>query len=144
MKKSVKIIAAVLILFLVPLGAARLWLWAQRPLIRFRVTAHLDALTLAAERALATGDAPVRTTDLYIPDGGDAVWYQVRDGGFGSATQYFGYCYTADGDPHPYPGMEEYDEGAAMFGFRWDEPGGDNGCYVEHIDGNFYYYKIWF
>ena len=31
-----------------------------------------------------------------------------------------------------------------MFGWRWEERDGDNGCYIENIDGNWYYYEAWF
>ena len=72
------------------------------------------------------------------------MFYDVSGAGLGSAIRYFGVCYTSDGQPHPYPGMEDYDEIAVMSGLRREEPGGDNGCYLEHIDGNIYYYETWF
>lgn len=58
-----------------------------------------------------------------------------------------GYCdllYATDGAPHPYPGMEDYEEYDQMFNWRWVQPDGDNGCSVENIDGNWYYCKAWF
>lgn len=64
--------------------------------------------------------------------------------GIAPASKYYELHYFADGDPHPAPGMEHYDELAQMFGWRWVQPNGDNGCYVEHIDGSWYYVESWF
>ena len=134
-----------LILVLILLFAGvRVWQAARKPVIRHRVAAHREELTLQAESDLAAADGFVWTGEQYIPGSGDSVWY--REAGFGLAPSSveYGYCYTADGDPHPYPGMEDYDETATAAGYRWDEPAGDNGCYVEPIAGDLYYYEVWF
>lgn len=137
----VLLVILIIVLFF---AGARVWQATRKPVIRHRVTEYRDTLTAQAEQDLTAADGAVWTDEVYIPESGDAVWY--RDSGFGLAPSSveYGYCYTADGDPHPYPGMEHYDEVPVMFGFRWEEPGGDNGCYVEHIDGNLYYYEVWF
>lgn len=122
----------------------RVWEAAQKPIIRFRVTQHMDALTAQAENDLAAADGTVRTRDMCISGHGDAVWYVTSRFGLVPSSREYGYCYAGAGDPHPYPGMEDYDEVPVMFGFCWREPGGDNGCYIEHIAGNLYYYKVWF
>lgn len=70
----------------------------------------------------------------------------IHWGAFGltPSGQYYELLYSADGAPHPYPGMEDYDEYDQMFNWRWVQPDGDNGCIVENIDGNWYYCKAWF
>ncbi|MBE7008287.1 MAG: hypothetical protein E7422_03960 [Ruminococcaceae bacterium] len=55
------------------------------------------------------------------------------------ASRYYELHYTADGAPHPAPGMENYVELTEMFGWCWVQHDGDNSCYVSHIDGNWYY-----
>ena len=148
MKKAAAILAVVLIVLLLPVLCVRLRIWAQKPMIRRQVMAHQTELTAAAEQALASGDAnaarPAWTRNGFTNRERSAVFYDVSGVGFGSATCYFGVCYASDSLPHPYPGMEDYDEIAVMFGFRWEEPGGDNGCRIEQIDGNIYYYETWF
>lgn len=107
--------------------------------------ATLDAF---AQECLACG-APydgaldgrrVSVPDNY-PDMVRVAWF-----GFGltPSGRYYELYYTADGAPHPCPGMEQYPETDTMFSFRWDEPDGDNGCLAEHIDGNWYYVESWF
>ena len=126
------------------LAGARVWQAAQRPILRHRITANREELTARAEQELAAADGDVWIGELYIPASGDAVWY--RESGFGLAPSSveYGYFYAADGEPHAYPGMEYYDETPAKRGFRWEEPGGDNGCYAEHVAGQLYYYEVWF
>ena len=72
------------------------------------------------------------------------VLFDVFAFGIAPSGSETGFFYSCDGDPHPYPGMESYREIATMFGWHWEEVNGDNGCYVEHIEGNSYYYKAWF
>ena len=126
------------------LGGARVWQAAQKPILRHRVAAHCDALTLQAEEDLVGADGYTWTAELYIPESGDTVWYREASFGLAPSSVEYGYCYAADGKPHAYPGMENYDETSAAAGCRWNEPGGDNGCYVELIVGNLYYYEVWF
>ena len=137
-------VSLLLLMIVLLLAGTRIWAAVQKPVIRHRVIEYLDERTAQAEYDLAVSDGYTWTADMYIPETGDTVWY--REAGFGIApsSREFGYCYTADGDPHPYPGMENYNEVPVMFGFRWEEPGGDNGCYLEHIAGNLYYYEVWF
>lgn len=132
-----------MILLLLYFAGVRVWQAAQKPILRHRVTEYCHELTAQAEQDLAA-DGHTWTADMYIPESGDTVWY--REAGFGLApsSREYGYCYATDGDPHPYPGMEDYDKAAVADGFRWEEPGGDNGCYVEHIAENLYYYEVWF
>ena len=139
----VLILSPVLIAALI-LGGALVWTAVQKPVIRHRILEYREELTQKAEADLAAADGPVWTGDVSIPESGDAVWYAQTGFGLAPSSREYGYCYAADGEPRPYPGMEGYDEVPVMFGFRWSEPGGDNGCYVEHIAGNLYYYEVWF
>lgn len=132
-----------LLLALLLIGG-RTWEAAQKPVIRHRVLEYLDERTAQAEYDLAAADGAVRTRNAKIPADGGSVWYETAGFGLVPCSREYGYCYAADGTPRPYPGMEDYDEVPVMFGFRWAEPGGDDGCYVEHIAGGFYYYKAWF
>ena len=133
-----------LILLLLFFAGVRVWRAAQKPILRHRVAAHREELTLQAERDLTAADGYVWTAELYIPESGDTVWY--RESGFGLAPSSveYGYCYAADGGLHAYPGMEDYHEASDAAGSRWEEPGGDNGCTVERIAGNLFYYEVWF
>ena len=126
------------------LAGVRVWEAAQKPVIRHRVMEYRDGLTAQAEYDLAAPNGTVRTRDAMIPGSGDAIWYETARFGPGPSSRAYGYCCSAGGDPRPYPGMEDYDAAPVGSGFRWEEPGGDNGCYVEHIAGDFYYYEVWF
>ena len=126
------------------LGGVRVWQAAQKPIILHRVSAHREELTTQAEQDLAAADGYVWTADMYIPESCDTVWYREASFGLAPSSREYGYCCTADGEPHPYPGMENYDAVPAASGSRWEEPGGDNGCCVEPISGNLYYYEVWF
>ena len=137
------VILLVLVLVLLFAGV-RVWQAAQKPILRHRVAEHCGELTAQAEQDLAAADGYVWSEDLYIPESGDAVWYRKASFGLAPSSVEYGYCYAADGEPHAYPGMEDYDESAAADGYRWEEPGGDNGCYVERISGKLYYYEVWF
>lgn len=147
-KGSLPFFLLLLLLPLILLGmlfaGVLVWNAAQKPIIRHRIMERCDELTAQAESDLAAANGYVWTSNMYIPESGDTIWY--REAGFGLApsSREYGYCYAADGDPHPYPGMEDYDVIPVPSGFRWEEPGGDNGCCMEPIAGNLYYYEVWF
>lgn len=79
-----------------------------------------------------------------LEDYPDVVMLYWSGFGIAPSSRYYELYYAADGNPPIYPGMEDYTEVTKMFGWRWEERGGDNGCYVEHIDGNWYYVESWF
>ena len=74
------------------------------------------------------------------------VDFSCGGAGFGSATSYIGFYYTADKDMTavwcaPFSANSLVPSGD---GFEWQEPNGDNRYYTEHICGNFYYYEASF
>ena len=76
----------------------------------------------------------------------DFVEFSCGGAGFGSATQYCGFYYSADDD------MTEIwcsptDDGPLCKsgdGYLWKEKDGDNTYYTEKICGHFYYYEASF
>lgn len=79
------------------------------------------------------------------------VWFDWFDGGLGPAThdygaRYYGFYYSVDESPHPYPGMADYDETVKPFRWRWEQPGGESGCLVLPIRNakSWYYVEAWF
>lgn len=75
-----------------------------------------------------------------------AVDFSCGGAGAGSGTSYVGFYYTADRDmaavwcAPPSAGSLT----GSGDGYEWQEPGGDNRYYTEHICGNFYYYEASF
>ena len=76
----------------------------------------------------------------------DCVDFSCGGAGIGSGTSYVGFYYTPDQDMTAVWCAPQR-SGALVpsgDGFFWQEPGGDNRYYTEHICGNFYYYEASF
>ena len=76
----------------------------------------------------------------------DVVDFGCGGAGFGPDTTYVGFFYSAD---HDLAGAWCGPSDASQLqpsgkGFEWRQPDGDNRYYVEHICGEFYYYKASF
>lgn len=109
------------------------------------VCEHEDELLEAVE----DGDFSSFENQGFIKDidaGELAVDFTCGGAGIGSGTSYVGFYYTADHDmtavwcAPPSAGSLT----ASGDGYEWQEPGGDNRYYTEHICGNFYYYEASF
>ena len=142
-------LASLLILLAICQFGARLSGGYEKQAILRRVRADSAKLTALAERALTSGDAEAEKPDwvshAFVSKRPRLVVYEVGGRGLAPEGKSWGFYYSADGSPHPCPGMEGCDQLPVMFGFRWEEPGarGDNGCYAEHIEGGLYYFEEW-
>ena len=73
----------------------------------------------------------------------DVVDFSCGGAGMASQTAYVGFFYTPDNDITAiwcvHVSIDSFvPSGDGMF---WQEPDGDNQCYIENICGNFYYYE---
>ena len=112
--------------------------------IRTFVFANRDELEAVVQECLAGPPYPGEYKRHTINVWDDFVQFSWSGSGFGASTRYYGFYYSIDEAPHPFLGMEDYTELTQMFGWRWEQRDGDNGCYIENIDGNWYYYEAWF
>lgn len=102
--------------------------------------AELDAFAQECLQKAPVSGIQYGGHDVCVPeDYPDVVIVSWSAFGLVPSSTYYELHYTADGAPHPAPGMEDYEERAQMFGWWWVQPDGDNSCYVENIDGNWYY-----
>lgn len=70
-----------------------------------------------------------------------AVDFYCGGAGFGSATFYCGFYYTAENDMSAIYRPSKDKLQACGEGFEWTEDGGDNRYYTEKICDRFYYYE---
>lgn len=76
----------------------------------------------------------------------DIVEFFCGGSGFGSATSYRGFYYSADDDMTAIWCGPLYNEPLTKSGdgYSWEEKNGDNTYYTENICGHFYYYDASF
>lgn len=101
------------------------------------------------ENAIETGDfAAFENKGIIKSIEVDAAVVDFSCGGYGMgpSTSYVGFYYTPENDMAAV-WCAPSSAGALTpsgNGFEWQEPGGDNRYYTEHICGNFYYYTASF
>lgn len=97
-----------------------------------------------AEQALTGGQIPKKLpqgVEDVCPWNGVQVDFLCRSEGFGSAGRYRGFYYSADNVIRTFQGV---DKAFAPHGegYLWQDPGGDNCCYVEPIENHWYYFDM--
>lgn len=80
-----------------------------------------------------------------VNPGEKCIEFACGGAGFGPETSYWGFFYSPEDNIHavwcaPPRGTLSPDGD----GWSWQEPDGDNECYLEHIVGHFYYYEASF
>lgn len=116
---------------------------AKRGTILRYVEDHQEEL----EARVETGDFDgIGLPVLEVNTGEKCIEFECGGSGFGPETSYWGFFYTPEDDIYtvwcaPPRGSSFSPEGD---GQHWQDPGGDNEFYVEHICGHFYYYEAHF
>lgn|GEM_PF-4109385 len=105
------------------------------------------ALAAAAQAVLAQGSAkgiqpPQGWEVAYYDSGVPTVEFELGGAGFGSSTSYWGVNYVPDDRPVGFQGSPWGHWRPQGNGRIWQEPEGDNRCYVERLDTGWYYYKM--
>lgn len=75
---------------------------------------------------------------------GTAVEFSIGGSGMGSSTTYWGLQYVPSGERLGFQGSRLEGWIPDRDGWRWEESGGDNRCYVRELDENWYYYEMKF
>ena len=151
-RKRVLRIALIVVLFLV-LGA--LWTALQGgPLVRgyaglifrWNRTAFDSAAAQAVEQGSGQGiSRPFGVWDVTFWDyEGTAVDFTMGAFGLGSSTRYWGVQYVPSGERLGFQGSRMEGWTADGKGWRWEESGGDNRCYIQELDEYWYYYEMSF
>lgn len=128
-------------LFLVATGDDR----ADKDTVFAFVCEHEEELLQAIEE----GDFSSFENQGFIKDidaANTVIDFSCGGAGVGSNTSYVGFYYTPENDMTAV-WCAPSSAGALTSsgnGFEWQEPGGDNRYYTEHICGNFYYYTASF
>ena len=74
-----------------------------------------------------------------------ALWTVLQGGsGMGASTTYWGLQYVPSGERLGFQGSRLESWAADGDGWRWEEPGGDNRCYIQELDEHWYYYEMEF
>lgn len=109
-----------------------------------RVQEHHRAYAEIAEQALVLGKLPKklpRGVERIRPWRGVQVDFLCRCWGLGSAGVYQGFYYSADNVIRTFQGEEKAFTPQGR-GYAWQEPNGDNRCYVERIENHWYYFEM--
>jgi hypothetical protein len=140
-----RVIIIVLVIIAAPILAIWLYMHSQKLTIINKINENSDRIVTLAELALENND-----TDTYRPDwtkGGfidnGVVFYQKSFYGFVPTGKEYGYYYAADGKMHVYPGMDNYVTETDEKGITLTNPDGSDGCYIQSITENLYYYETW-
>lgn len=112
-----------------------------------KVEKNLEVYAKVAHQILESKTDTEKITLKGIKD--IAMWNDVQIdftcnmGGFASATWYSGFYYSVDDVPRTFQGYEtqfqKYEDG-----LKWQQPEGDNWCYVEKIYDHWYYFEMHF
>ena len=72
-------------------------------------------------------------------------WCSAMGGsGLGSSTTYWGIQYVPSGERLGFQGSRLEGWISDRDGWRWEESGGDNRCYIQELDERWYYYEMEF
>ena len=151
-RKRVRRISLIVVLFLA-LGA--LWTALQGgPLARSYAgllfqqnrTDFDSAAAQAVEQRSGHGiSSPVGVRDVTFWDyEGTAVEFSMGGSGLGSSAAYWGLQYVPSGERLGFQGSRLEGWISDGDGWRWEESGGDNRCYIQELDENWYYYEMEF
>lgn len=151
-RKRVLRITLIVVLFLV-LGA--LWPALQGEPQSREYTAALfqqnrSAFDSAAAQAVERGSGqgisrPPGVQDVTFWDyEGTAVEFSMGSSGLGSSTTYWGIQYVPSGERLGFQGSRLEGWISDRDGWRWEESGGDNRCYIQELDERWYYYEMSF
>ncbi len=151
-RKRVLRITLIVVLFLV-LGA--LWPALQGEPQSREYTAALfqqnrSAFDSAAAQAVERGSGqgisrPPGVQDVTFWDyEGTAVEFSMGGSGMGSSTTYWGLQYVPSGERLGFQGLRLEGWISDGDGWRWEESGGDNRCYIQELDEYWYYYEMSF
>ncbi len=147
MKRTVKILglsAGVIAIFV----AVGLFSLLQNPKSRIirQWEKDVEVYRSTAEAILLSGgDTPVSLDSISDVRLWNSVQvdFTCQTKGFGASTDYYGFYYSADDLPRGFQGstltFTPYQDG-----LRWEEPGGDNSCYLEKLAQNWYYFEMHF
>ena len=75
---------------------------------------------------------------------GTAVEFSMGGSGMGSSTTYWGLQYVPSGERLGFQGLRLEGWISDGDGWRWEESGGDNRCYIQELDEYWYYYEMSF
>ena len=90
-------------------------------------------------------DHPFGVRDVTLWDyGGTAVDFSMGSSGIGSSTTYWGIQYVPSGERLGFQGSRLEGWISDRDGWRWEESGGDNRCYIQELDERWYYYEMSF
>ena len=64
--------------------------------------------------------------------------------GIGPSTTYWGIQYVPSGERLGFQGSRLEGWISDGDGWRWEESGGDNRCYIQELDERWYYYEMSF
>lgn len=88
---------------------------------------------------------PFGVRDVTLWDyGGTAVDFSMGSSGIGSSTTYWGIQYVPSGERMGFQGSRLEGWISDRDGWRWEESGGDNRCYIQELDERWYYYEMSF
>ena len=104
------------------------------------------AAVQAVERESGRGVShPLGVWDVQFWDGEEAVVdFVLGSYGLGAATCYWGLQYVPSGAMLGYQGAVLEGWTPDGNGWRWEERGGDNRCYLQQLAQNWYYYEMYF
>ena len=105
-----------------------------------------SAAVQAVERESGEGiSSPVGVRDVTFWDyEGTAVEFSMGGSGMGASTTYWGPQYVPSGERLGFQGSRLESWAADGDGWPWEEPGGDNRCYIQELDEHWYYYEMEF
>ena len=72
------------------------------------------------------------------------VEFSMGSSGLGSSTAYWGIQYVPSGERLGFQGSRLEGWISDGDGWRWEESGGDNRCYIQELDERWYYYEMSF
>ena len=70
--------------------------------------------------------------------------FSMGSSGLGSSTTYWGIQYVPSGERLGFQGSRLEGWISDRDGWRWEESGGDNRCYIQELDERWYYYEMSF
>ena len=105
-----------------------------------------SAAAQAVEQGRGQGiPRPFGVRDMTFWDyGGTAVDFSMGSSGIGPSTTYWGIQYVPSGERLGFQGSRLEGWISDGDGWRWEESGGDNRCYIQELDERWYYYEMSF
>lgn len=106
---------------------------------------HTAAAQAVEQRSGQGISSPVGVRDVTFWDyEGTTVEFSMGSSGLGSSTAYWGIQYVPSGERLGFQGSRLEGWISDGDGWRWEESGGDNRCYIQELDENWYYYEMEF